>query len=73
MITTPPVRGARPLQEPELRAAATKRLNNLAARYGADSDQVKAALTRWGRILADHRQGDDTWAAVQNILEGAAR
>jgi len=42
-----------------LLAAGARRLDTLITQHGVDSPQVRAALTRWGRIIDDARPPRD--------------
>lgn len=50
-MTALAVRSAGSMSAQDLRESAMRRVSALAARHGADSPEVRAALTRWGRLL----------------------
>ena len=69
--TTTAARGATTISHDELVLSARRRIDGLTARYGADSPQVRAALTRWGAILDTRVTGDDLMALADTL--GGAR
>lgn len=54
----------------ELLASARHRIDQLTARYGADSPQVAAALKRWAQIIDQRTAGDDLMALADSLLGG---
>lgn len=72
MSTVPgAVRSAHTMSRLELRASADRRIDAVAAKYGLDSPQVLAELSRWGRALDAQATPDDTFALAASL--GGAR